>query len=171
MGIDYGMGLTNVDNETGIRFGVLPMREVTQAWCEDSEPQYGEPDISDCDCPDCGHNDGESHSWGDGLICEECGNDWELEFPDCAEPLCHQIDDGEYVATQSNDDCDIFITKSPYYTKCGFCSPCAPGAGYLLTESDDCKAYCFGHDWFESGRAPYTVYNVADDSIIEPSDD
>lgn len=168
MGIDYGMGQTNVDVSNGIRFGVISMHEVTQAWCDDSEPQYGQPELSDCDCQECGHNDGISHSWGDSLICEECGEEFEVEFPDCCEPIAHTIANEEYSATQSNDDVDIFITKSPYYTNCGFCSPCAPGAGYLLTRSDDCRAYCFGHDWFESGCAPYPVFRVTDDTLVLP---
>ena len=39
-GIDYGNRKTNIDLETGIRFGVIPMHEVTQAWCDDAEPVY-----------------------------------------------------------------------------------------------------------------------------------
>ena len=27
MGIDYGLGETNIDKETGIRFGVIPMKD------------------------------------------------------------------------------------------------------------------------------------------------
>jgi hypothetical protein len=30
------------------------------------------------------------------------------------------------------------------------------------------KAYCFGHDWFDNERAPYKVYRVEDDAVIEP---
>lgn len=164
MGIDYGFGLTNIDNESNIRFGVISMHEVCQAWCDSSEGEYAAPERSDCDCPECGHNDGDQHDWGDDLVCEECGHDWELESPDCVEPIAHNCTDSEYEARQSNDDSDIFITKSPYFTICGFCSPCAPGAGYLMTRSDDCRAYCFGHEWFESGRAPYPVYKVCPDS-------
>jgi hypothetical protein len=167
MGIDYGRGLTNIDHANGIRYGVLPMHEVCQAWSDSSEPQYGEPEREDCNCPECGHNDDGTYSWGESLICEECGAEYEIEFPDCAEPLGFEYVDSDYTANQS--DSDIFILQSPYYTKCGFCSPCAPGAGYLLTQSDDCKAYCFGHDWFDNGRAPYEVYRVSDNSIVEPT--
>ncbi len=76
---------------------------------------------------------------------------------------------GEYKATQSGDDSDIFILKSPYYTRAQFCSPCAPGACYLTNPCEDGeRAYCFGHDWFDDGKAPYPVFLVADDSEVLP---
>jgi len=114
-GIDYGMGLSNIDNDTGIRYGVISMHEVSDAWCEESE---------------------------EGMVyaCPYCGEEIE------------------------DIDTDIFITKSPYYTLCNFCSPCAPGAGYIMEQNKNgVKAYCFGHDWFDDGKAPYKVYNVKTD--------
>ncbi len=47
-GIDYGGGTTNIDRETGIRFGVIPQNDVLQAWAESSEPDYGPPGCSEC---------------------------------------------------------------------------------------------------------------------------
>ena len=74
------------------------------------------------------------------------------------------LDNEEYTAYQSQDDPDIFIIKSPYFTYAQYCSPCAPGAVYLMNplseKIDQNKGYCFGHDWFESGKAPYPVYDV-----------
>ena len=144
MGIDYGFGKTNIDLDTGIRYGVINQNEVLQAWCDSSEGVY--PEIEhDEDCEDSDNCD--------------CG--------DMLEPIAHKYSADGYECTQSSDDGDIFIVKSPFYTKCGFCSPCAPGAGYLLSQnSDDCKAYCFGLDWFEDGKAPYSIYNVSDDSLV-----
>lgn len=124
-GIDYGMGRTNIDKKTGIRYGVIHQNEVLQAWCDSSEPNYGSV----------------------------------IDPGDFDEPIGFILDDGEYQAT-SDDYGDIFVIRSPYYAKCQFCSPCAPGAGYLVN-SGDVKAYCFGHDWFEGGVAPYKVYSVA----------
>jgi len=88
----------------------------------------------------------------------------EMEF---ADPIYYLIDDEEYYAF--SDDCgDIMIIRSPYYTKCKFCSPCAPGAGYLMDYVDGgVKAYCFGHDWFDSGKAPYPVYDVKTNKLIK----
>ena len=134
-GIDYGRGQTNIDHKTGIRYGVISQNEVLQAWCDSSEPYYGEVE------------EGE-------------------ELSDFAEPLGFSLDDGEYKAS-AGESGDIFITLSPYYTLCKFCSPCAPGAGYLMNpDNDGIKAYCFGHDWFEGGKAPYIVYKVEDNSIV-----
>lgn len=191
-GIDYGMGKTNIDTETGIRFGVISQNELLQAWCDSAEPEYGAPH-----CPQCGNEaqTGESKSeqrgnsvtcWtehppeaedydtphgccGD-YRCDECRIlfDGEDAFGD--EPLGHVLDDGEYKATQSGDDSDIFILKSPYFTRCRYCSPCAPGAGHLTSCDDDgIRAYCFGHDWFyddEHESAPYPVFCVATGELL-----
>ena len=131
-GIDYGRGMSNVDLETGIRYGVIHQNEVLQAWADSAEADY--------------------YVYGD-------------------EALGFSLDDEEYEASQSGDDCDIFILKSPYYTRCQFCSPCAPGAGYLMNECEDGpKAYCFGHDWFDEGKAPYKVFRADNNEEVPPPD-
>lgn len=175
MGIDYGMGLANVDRATGIRFGVISQNECLQAWCDGSEGVYPDPEPENC--PTC-EGEGEIEG-GDGATCtcDDCdgtGNatedDWAM---DCIEPIGHVLKDKQYHAESSGDSGDIFVLKSPYYTRCAFCSPCAPGAGYLTSEADDCKAYCFGHDFFydhpdHHGKAPYRVFRVSDDSEVFP---
>lgn len=167
IGIDYGRGQTNIDKTNGIRYGVLPMHDVLQAWCDSCAGYYGTPEQADC--PKCAHGVPAVAEFGDTAECEECGHTWEIELPDCSEPISHFVDDGEYLAEQRNDDCDIFITKSPYYTRAAFCSPCAPGACYLNSPNDDGeKAYCFGHDWFDDGVAPYPVYSVETNEAILP---
>jgi hypothetical protein len=80
-----------------------------------------------------------------------------------------------FIIEASNDDCDLFIIKSPFYTLAPPCSPCAPGAGYLrdsikedeLDEngevtigSDGIKIYCLPEDWFEEGKCPYKYWEV-----------
>jgi hypothetical protein len=152
-GIDYGMGNTNIDKKTGIRYGVIPIVEVLQAWCESSEAYYP------CDTCEAKAEEDNRHEDDDSVD----------EFVDCSccEPSSWYIKDKEYQA-ECTDEIDIFITRSPYYTVCQFCSPCAPGAGYILNEcKDGIKAYCFGHDWFEDGKAPYKVYRVSDDKLME----
>ena len=133
-GIDYSLGQSNRNQETGIHYGVIHANEVGQYWYSDSELHY---DLDNCPCED---------------------ND----YCDCA-PVSFYIDDNEITAEQAADDTDIFVTKSKYFTYAQFCSPCAPGAGYLLNYTDPdvgVKTYCFGHDWFENGKAPYPVYEV-----------
>jgi len=158
-GIDYGRGQSNIDHDTGIRYGVINQNEVLQAWADSSEADYG-----DAECPECqgdavdydndkhGDWDYEKHECAD-YACEECKKVFgsESAFPEEAYSY-YFIDDG-YQAECSDDMGDIFITKSPYFTYCQFCSPCAPGAGYLINpvkeENGGVKTYCFGHDWFE----------------------
>jgi rubredoxin len=164
-GIDYGGGITNIDTKTGIRYGVICQNEVLQAWADSSEAYYGNPD--DVECPKCGMCTS-AENWGDSVECLKCGNVFEAELGDFAEPISFFLDDGELIA-ECFEDGDIFITASPYYTTCEFCSPCAPGAGYVInTRKDGVKAYCFGHDWFDNGKAPYPVYSVQTGKRVKP---
>ena len=160
-GIDYRMGGTNIDSKTGIRFGVINQNEVLQAWADESEPFHIPT------CPECGN---ELKDGFDSEKCEHCGIkiDPDLDF-DMQEPLCWIIDNNEYQA-ESDDYGDIFITKSPYYTTCQFCSPCAPGAGYIMnTIENGVKAFCFEHDFFDDGIAPYPVFSVETGELVEPT--
>lgn len=164
-GIDYGRGMTNIDHETGIRYGVISMHEVTQAWYDSSEANFG---CEDCDEKENGED-----------CCFDCS------------PMSYDYDGDGYSAS-CGEDGDIFILKSPFYTYCQFCSPCAPGAGYLLNffnpgngyspetlgtkqykdmaeNAGFIRAYCFGHDWFEDNKAPYPVFSVATGELISCS--
>jgi len=185
-GIDYGLGQSNVDKSNGIRYGVINQNEVLQAWCDASEPYYGKPT-----CPKCGNEaiesdkapekdedgkpiDRDEYEEGHGCndyVCDSCKYIFDSDEAFGDEPISHYIDDEEYKA-ECGESGDIFITKSPYYTRAQFCSPCAPGAGYLMNPCDSGeKAYCFGHDWFEDKTAPYPVYRVDDDSLVYPDVD
>ncbi len=175
-GIDYGLGQTNIDKANGIRYGVISSHDVSQAWADSSEADYG-----DACCPKCGNyayaidapevpDIDEEENWTDegrDYACTECRYSFDASEAYGDEPLGFTLDDGEYKASQSGDDNDIFIMDSPYYTRASFCSPCAPGACYLTSPCDDGeKAYCFGHEWFDDGIAPYPVYRVSDDKQL-----
>lgn len=155
-GIDYSLGLPmengripNRDEKTAIRYGVIPVGSVVQAWCDSSEADYA--------CEECEEKDPET---------DECVG--------ACEPVAWVLDDGEYEAVQSCGDPDIFIIKSPYYTYAQFCSPCAPGACYLLNPIDekhkDNKCYCFGEDWFD-GPCPYPIWKVKEEEDETPETD
>lgn len=149
-GIDWGMGSTNIDRTNGIRFGVLPVADVLQSWADSSEPVYPDPEPIECD---------------------SCGGTGEVEPDDMdgAEPLGFTYAGEGYECFQSGDDSDIFLTRSPFYTRARFCSPCAPGAVYLRdADADGERGYCFGHDWFDGGRAPYPVFRVDTGEEVPP---
>jgi len=164
MGIDYGRGLTNVSNklvpgvDERIRFGVVPQNEVLQAWCDEAEAWYGIPS-----CPECGV--GLDFDFCDGDTCD-CGYEVGHVGDECFgdDPLSHYIDNGEYVA-ESDSYGDIMIVDSPYYTRSGFCSPCAPGAGYVNGSGDDCYAFCFSPDWYDE-EPDFPIFRVSDGSRV-----
>lgn len=199
-GIDWGRGMTNIDHETGIRYGVISMHEVTQAWCDSSEPQYGPY------CPKCGNKIAETfekmmevidkkEQAGKTYHCPKCKRTLTNDDFEMSEPDSYTYEGEGYQCQQSADDPDIFILKSPFYTYCKFCSPCAPGAGYLMDyfksraleingkiSSPDAykraaenagyiKAYCFGHYWFEdveTGKMITCVYCKGSGKRIYP---
>jgi len=174
-GIDYGNGITNIDEKTGIRYGVIPHSAIGSAWYDESEAEYGDPT-----CPNCGNapsnydneiHDGyeiEKYSMAE-YACENCEYifDGEQAYPE--EPLYFWYNSNGYVIKQT-DEVDIFVLKSPYFTYGQFCSQCAPGAIYLenpIKEKDDNnKGYCLGHGWFEGEKAPYPVYSVETGRLV-----
>jgi hypothetical protein len=168
-GIDYGMGLSNVDMSNGIRYGVISSHSVSfEALDESLEPVYL------AHCPMCGMlavpstdtSDDDTDDW----YCPACDmhHSDEAVYGDCAEPDYSQSTDTDYDLADCLDS-DIMVTRSPYYTYAAFCSPCVPGAGNLDTELPigiGIKTYCLGHDFFEDGKAPYTVYSVATNAVV-----
>lgn len=95
---------------------------------------------------------------------------------DCADLLYEQYG---YTIQANNDDCDLFVIKSPYYTLAPLCSPCAPNACYLrdgikedeINKHDEPKqgsggieTYCLPEDWFEDGKCPYTYWKCAEET-------
>ena len=161
-GIDYSLGRSNINHKTGIRYGVIHSREVGQAWYDESEPLYIYY------CPEC-------EFCFDYLYpdepCLSCGYKFQGDEYDMLDPVSFVYEDESIAASQCFDDTDIFIFESPYYTWCQFCSPCAPGAGYLINYTDPgigIKAYCFGHEWYEGEKAPYPVYDAKTNEVVQP---
>lgn len=149
-GIDYGRGLTNIDHNSGIRFGVIPVHEVSQVWYDASEPIYI------YNCYECG-----SEVNPDDEICPNCKAEIDFDF---LEPVGFKYDKHGILAFQSVDSPDIFIEKSTHYTYACFCSPCAPGACYIpdvITDSrpENNKCYCFPKDWHE-GKIKHRIYKL-----------
>jgi hypothetical protein len=175
-GLDYGLGKTNINLATGIRFGVLPANaDGLTEWLWDSfEAEYGDPQ-----CPECNRRVIESDN--ESVPSLERGNK-DYYCPDCAvaywsdrcfgdEPHGHTCTHPDYKAEIDRSN-DIWIFASPYFTYAQFCSPCAPGACYLSNPLDEPlasnRAYCLGHEWFEQGKAPYPIYSVVTGQLVEP---
>jgi hypothetical protein len=173
LGIDYGMKKTNINLVTKIRYGVIPYNFNLLEFSQEFEPIYGE---IECDCPKCGEKI-TGYIDDDLTNCEYCKT--EIDFNEVIqdmeiEPENYLFKNKEYFCHYERDSCDIFVEKSPYYTYAQFCSPCAPGACYLLNplsineENENNRVYCLGHECFDEGIAPYRVYSVKTNELIEP---
>ena len=188
-GIDYsGPGATcNRNAETGIRYGIIPQNAVLQTWSDESEPDYGAPTCGHCgseatpaadyagdiDAELCAETlTQEEHEFAD-FVCEHCGRVFGSESAYGDEPNGYTYD-GDDIQAFSDDSGDVWIVKSPYYTRAQFCSPCAPGACYLENPTPDGeRAYCFPPEWFDADiePCPYPVFRVSDDSLVyKPAD-
>lgn len=153
MGIDYSRGITNIDHETGIRYGVISANYIN---IEDFVFHYS------IICPECGTELEEfPDEDDDGLLgCSSCGyNTFNADEFYSDEPSAVTYDEDGYSLAYSLDSNDIWVFKSPFKTMAGFCSPCAPGACYLTDRSEDAWAYCLGPEWFEDA-VPYLVTKV-----------
>lgn len=181
-GIDYGMGQANIDLASGIRFGVIPAHHVGQSWYDASEAEYGDPTCPECgkvalasDAPELEKHEGAEWFNGKDYTCEDCEYCFWSDEAFGDEPSAHSYFDEGYQASQGTDG-DIFVTMSPFYTYAPFCSPCAPGACYLPSAVAPNevrigglpRVYCFGHEWFEDGIAPYRVFRVNGGTEVFP---
>jgi hypothetical protein len=169
IGIDWSMGKSNIDKQTGIRYGVISQHNVMPEALDDIEYDYGKPEVAIC--PEC---DKEftvtDKKYGDIIVCPNlnCNESFEIELPDMSEPIGWSYEEEGYQLIDCLDN-DIMVLKSPYYTYAQYCSPCVPGAINLDTPMDEgIKGYCLGHDWFEEGKAPYKVYDVKTNKEIKP---
>lgn len=168
-GIDYGTGLANIDRETGIRYGVISIHSLADWVIDEAESIWG-PMMGYC----------ETH--GEYPAPEDCSEDDKAPCPHCdtvsrvssgEEPIGwnYTSRDSAYVTEQCLDS-DVMLLRSPYFTHAPYCSPCVPGAGNLdgAAQADPTfpRAYCFGHEFFGSGIAPYPVYSVETGSPVQP---
>jgi hypothetical protein len=133
-GIDYGFGKTNIDKDTGIRYGVIAWNNA-EYLNDVMEPVYPNDAIADSD--------------------------------DCFEAIGYEFEGEGYVLTCCLDSA-VMVIKAPYYTYCKYCSPCVPGAGDLDNpEVNGVKTYCLGWDFFTDNKAPYPVYDVKTDKLLQ----
>ena len=152
-GIDYGRRMSNIDNKTGIRYGVISQHSIMSEAMDDFEYDYGDPT-----CPKCG-NEVKENKNGD-YRCKQCKKTFQSYEVYGEEAIGFTYEMNGYILTDCLDT-DIMIIKSPYYTYAQFCSPCVPGAGNLDNPMEEgIKTYCLGADWFEDEKVPYPLYDV-----------
>ena len=174
-GIDYSLGKANVDNETGIHYGVIPCNACNPDAVEDIYSHGTDIDFEEYlseakkafvqAMEDYIGDESHLNDLFDDHMRDAIGEGYE-NTGDCTRYLYER--DGYKLQVAS--DGDLWVLKSPYFTRAQFCSPCAPGAGYLTNPCDDGpKTYCLGHDWFDYSIAPYPVYSVETGERIEPT--
>ena len=148
-GIDYGRGLTNIDQETGIRYEVINQGEVLQAWADSSEAQY--PEVS---CPDCGWPVVDARE--DFDYTAECGvyscingHVWypiEIETEENEETLCPEC--GEIVTLAK----DWHVSEYAHYF-----SLLCPHCHYVISEedsmSDEPNSFTYDGDGYQCQRS------------------
>lgn len=177
IGIDYGLyGGSNRDHATGIHYGCISQHSLDcQSFHDTMEPVYPDPS-----CPDCGgevlpadevkHRDLWETRTARGCFdyaCLRCRKGWDSDWASADEPYGLEYSGDGYELTSCLDS-DVMVLKSPFYTYAQFCSPCVPGAGSLDSPMPEgVRTYAFGHDWFDGGVAPYPVYRIADDSLVD----
>jgi len=174
-GIDYSPpgSTVNRDPSTGIRYGVIPLGRLGEFAHESFEDRY------DAACPHCGDevpedthftadNRPAGKQYGFWTICLSCEKPFEEEQQYGDEPSARECSDGEYDAHVDSSQ-DVWFTRSPYFTRAAFCSPCAPGACYLANPREDGeRTYCPGPDWFDDENpAPFPIYSVATGELVD----
>ena len=127
-GIDYGLGQSNINKETGIRFGVIAQNSINLDCLSDFESDYGDPT-----CPDCGReliaddpDVDEDADWNDGkdFACADCEKCYWSDQVYSDEPIGLVPYEVDGYLIEGCLDSDLFILKSPYFTYAQFCSPC-----------------------------------------------
>lgn len=164
-GIDYGLGFSNVDTETGIRYGIISQNAVTPESLDDiyiSGEDVGFQRMREQAKDELAAAiESVIENYGK-LNAEEAAEDLldNIEWHDCDESGPYEYS-GEGYHLRTTSDNELWVLKSRFYTHAQFCSPCAPGAGHLGSPcADGPKTYCLGPDWFKDGKVPYPIYEV-----------
>lgn len=94
-------------------------------------------------------------------------DDFEAVYPeDCEEngdyeAIAYTYQENGYLIEYLESFNCYMILRSPYTTKCAYCSPCFPGAGDLdAYRVNGIETYCLGYEFFKDAIAPYTIEEV-----------
>jgi hypothetical protein len=144
--------IPNYDKKENIHYGVISIHNLNEFAYDGFEPE------NYISCPSCGK---EFDEVSENLICNNCNYETDYEeffYNETGESI---YEDDNYILKLDEYN-DIFIIKSPYYTFCKPCSPCAPNAGYILHEDKEngIKTYCLDKTWFEDEKTPYEYFEI-----------
>lgn len=153
-GIDYGLGRSNIDNQTGIRFGVISQHSISpdafdDVWMNARDLSY-ENAVAEfkADIGRCESADELSKLIDDRLFNSDAFDVEGLTFPlselalaDVWNELEQPFNDGHWDEGDRDwlyesggyrlTNClhtDVMVLASPYFTYAQYCSPCVPGA-------------------------------------------
>ena len=180
--------MSNYDEKTGIAYGVISPHAISadvlnEIYDQGTDPVY---EYQKEEFTGALHATLEQYGFSAGQIDEVLTpaiDAWNEQEHGSDNGEC-DYSDNEYTLHVSGDNFGIFVIKSPYYTYCRKCSPCAPGAGDLnnpVIENDDIadamsfkkiysigKAYCLDKSFFddEYAKIPYRVFRVDNDEEV-----
>jgi len=179
-GIDYGQGQTNIDLETGVRYGIIAMNSLdgsgweTMASGDDLDFEAFKREVCSTlrtaieGVLEQHRLDGCNDALG---IAQDTVDNLEFDsYESSGDCTRYSLRRDGYALTTTADG-NLFVIKSPYYTFAQYCSPCVPGAGNLdVPSGDGPKTYCLASDWFDDVRpCRYPVYRLdTDEQIYEP---
>jgi hypothetical protein len=171
--------MSNYDEKTGISYGVISPHALNGCALQDLYDQGTDPhyESSKEEFTTDLKNVLDRFGFSVGQIDEVLSPAIDIfneSFDSCGDGQ-RDYSDSEYTLHISGDNFGIFVIKSPYYTYCRKCSPCAPGAGDLnnpleiegieVLDIND-RAYCLDKSYFDDGTAPYRVFRVDNDEEV-----
>lgn len=145
-GTDYGNGTVNIDEKTGIRFGVIPINDLAgDIW------DYLQPANCKYTCPNC---EKELDPGDIDLLPFICGCGEHLDEENVGVPpdecVVWEYSNREGLEVHTTDSEYLWVMKSPIVTHCQFCSPCMPGAGDLTSYCPTGPwTYALPEEWFQ----------------------
>jgi hypothetical protein len=180
--INYAGPGSNVNRDpvTKIRYGVLPTHRAFY-WYDIAEPECKPPICPNCnsqlvdydDETHAGYKAYRSYHCFEELVCVPCETWFDASYVG-DDDFCAYVVSGNGYRAKCTEHGDIWILKSPFFTYAAFCSPCAPGACYLLDRLDapeaDNKCYCLGPEFFKDNKPPYDIYSIETGEIIAKSE-
>lgn len=184
--------MPNYDEKTGIRYGVISPDSISdwsidEIYQDGTDPHYesAHEELTE-KLNDLFEFIGLHDEKDKEDLTDQIENIFNDRFESCGDGQMDYSDE-EYDLHVSGDNFGIFVMRSPYYTFCRGCSPCAPGAGSLnepVDPSDESKpsgncwistnekTLCLGPEWFDKSddqyarKIPYRVFRVSDDTEV-----